>query len=69
MTEMKDTLGVNDILMRNSRGNFLLRVLITQSCPTLCNPMGGSLPDSSVHGILQGRILEWVGIPFSRGSS
>ena len=37
---------------------------ITQSCPTLCNPM-----DYTVHGILQARILEWVAFPFSRGSS
>ena len=36
---------------------------------TLCNPMDYSLPGSSVHGILQARILEWVVIPFSRGSS
>ena len=34
----------------------------------LCNPMDCSLPGSSVHGILQARILEWVAIPFSRGS-
>ena len=40
-----------------------------QSCPTLCNPMDCSLPGSSIHGILQARILEWVAIPFSRGSS
>ena len=40
-----------------------------QSCPTLCNPMDYSLPGSSVHGILQARILEWVAISFSRGSS
>ena len=39
-----------------------------QSCPTLCNPMDCSLPDSSVHGILQVRILEWVDISYSRGS-
>ena len=44
-------------------------VLVTQSCPTLCDPMGCSLPDSPVHGILQARILEWVAIPFSRVSS
>ena len=44
-------------------------VLVTQSCPTLCDPMDCSPPDSSVHGILQVRILEWVAIPFSRGSS
>ena len=37
-------------------------------CPTLCNPMGCSLPGSSVHGILQAGILEWGAIPFSRGT-
>ena len=40
-----------------------------QSCPTLCNPMDCSPRDSSVHGILQARILEWVTMPSSRGSS
>ena len=40
-----------------------------QSCLTLCNPMDCSPPGSSVHGILQVQILEWVAIPFSRGSS
>ena len=40
-----------------------------QSCLTLCNPMNCSLPGSSVHRILQARILEWVAIPFSSGSS
>ena len=35
----------------------------------LCDPMDSSLPGSSVHGILQARILEWVAIHFSRGSS
>ena len=44
-------------------------VLVAQSCPTLCNPMGCSLSGSSVHGILQTRILEWVLVPFSKGSS
>ena len=43
-------------------------VLVAQSCLTLCDPMGCSLPGSSVHGILQARILEWVAIPFFRGS-
>ena len=42
---------------------------VTQSCPTLCNPMDCSLPGSSLHGIFQTRILEWVAISFSRGSS
>ena len=40
-----------------------------QSCPTLCYPLDCSPPGSSVHGILQPRILKWVAIPFSRGSS
>ena len=39
-------------------------VKVTQSCPTLCNPM-----DYTIHGILQARILEWGAFPFSRGSS
>ena len=42
---------------------------VTQSCPTLCNPMDCSLPGSSVHGIFQARVLEWGAIAFSRGSS
>ena len=40
-----------------------------QSCPTLCDPVDCSLPGSSVCGILQARIPEWVAIPFSKGSS
>ena len=40
-----------------------------QSCLTLCDPMDCSLPSSSVHGILQARVLEWVAVPVSRGSS
>ena len=46
-----------------------VKVLVTYSCPTLCNTMDSSLPSSSVHGILQAKIMEWVAIPFSRGSS
>ena len=42
---------------------------VAQSCPTLCDPMDYSLTGSSVHGILQARILEWVATSFSRGSS
>ena len=42
---------------------------VTQLCPTLCNPMDGSLPGSAVHGIFQARILEWATISVSRGSS
>ena len=40
-----------------------------QLCPTLCDPMDYTPPGSSDHGILQARILEWVAISFSRGSS
>ena len=46
-----------------------VKVLVTQWCPTLCDPMDCSLPGSSVRGILQARILEWVAIFFSRESS
>ena len=46
-----------------------VKVLGAQSCPTLWNPMDCSSPGSSVHGILQARILEWVAIPFCRVSS
>ena len=46
-----------------------MKVLVAQSCPTLCDPMDCSPPGSSVHGILQARMLEWVAAPFSRGSS
>ncbi|XDA72855.1 hypothetical protein R6Z07F_003133 [Ovis aries] len=43
-------------------------MLVAQSCPAQCDPMGCNPPASSVHGILQARILEWVAIPFSKGS-
>ena len=39
---------------------------VAQSCPTLCDPMDCSLPGSSLHGILQARVLEWVAISFSK---
>ena len=42
---------------------------VAQSCPSLCDPINRSLPGSSVHGTFQARILEWVAISFSRGSS
>ena len=42
---------------------------VAQSCPTLCDPMDCSPPGSSAHEILQARILEWVAISFSKGSS
>ena len=42
---------------------------VSWSCPALCNPRDCSPPGSSIHGILQARVLEWVAIAFSRGSS
>ena len=48
-------------------GLHFVCVLVPQSCPTLCGPMDGSPPGSSVHGILQARILEWVALSFSMG--
>ena len=53
-----------DKKLNNSKIQY--EVLVAQTCLTLCNPMDCSPPDSSVHGILQARILEWVAIPFSR---
>ena len=49
--------------------NKLITLFDTQSCLTLCDPMGYSQPGSSVHGILQAGILEWVAFPISRGFS
>ena len=49
--------------------NFVVESEIAQSCPTLCDPMDCSLPGFSVHGIFLARVLEWVAISFSRGSS
>ena len=46
-----------------------MKVKISQLCLTFCDPKDYNLPGSSVHGILQARILEWVAITFSRGSS
>ena len=45
-----------------------MKELVAQLCSTLCNPMDRSPPGSSVHRILQAGILEWIYIPFSRGS-
>ena len=48
--------------------NMKVKVLVAQSCPTLCDAMDCSPSGPSVHGILPARILEWVAMPFSRGS-
>ena len=52
-----------------SRSSESVKVLVAQSGPTLCDSMDYKPPGSSVHGILQTRILEWVAISFSRASS
>ena len=48
---------------------YTLRCIVTKSCLPLCDPMNYSMPGSTVHGIFQARIMEWVAISFSRGSS
>ena len=74
----------NKLLQRENKLNMLQRLLPSshthlckkyvcakslQSCPTLCDPMDCSPPDSSVQGIIQAGILEWVAMSSSRGSS
>ena len=58
--------GLNEVIMSEWVSEW---VIVAQSCSTLCDPMNSSPPSSSVYGILQARILEWVAIFFSRGSS
>ena len=50
-------------------GTLKVKVLVGQSCPTLCHPMDCTPPASSVYEIFRARTLEWVAIPFSRGTS
>ena len=57
----------NSTIMRATQES--VKVSVAQPCPTLCNPMDRSPPGSSVHGLLQVRMLEWVAISFSRASS
>ena len=56
-------------ISKTIRHIWYVKVSVTQPHLTFCNPMDCSPPGSSVHGILQVRILEWVAIPFSRESS
>ena len=49
--------------------SWKVKAFVSQSCLTICNPIDCSPPGSSVHGILQARILQWFVMPFSRGSS
>ena len=61
--------GCNNLHSHQQCTKVKVKVLVTQSCPTLCEPVNCSPPGSSVYGILQARILEWVAMPFSRRSS
>ena len=63
-SKKKETNGISRV-----ENIIKMKLNIIQSCPTLCDPMDCNLPDSSIHEILQARILEWVAIPFSRGAS
>ena len=59
-------------LFKKKQSNSVVYVsgcMHVQSHPTLCDRVDSSLPSSSLHGILQARILEWVAISYSRGSS
>ena len=57
------------LVLLNGISGICTRAKSLQSCPALCDPIDCSPPRSSVHGILQARILEWVAIPSSRESS
>ena len=68
-SSVKITLRCIPILVPlGSSFNMCIACLVTQWCPTLW-PMDGSPPDSSVHRALQAQIVQWIAIPFSRGSS
>ena len=76
---MGECLNAFSIMLGETEGNSKISVLLNkytyaaaaakslQSCLTLCDPRDGSPPGSSVHGILQARVLEWGAIAFSKG--
>ena len=64
-----NSMDMNEQTLGDNEGQWSLCVKSLQSCHTLWDPMDGSLPGSSVNGILQARVLEWVTISSSRGSS
>ena len=72
-THILETCGIHNFLLKEEDVFFSVLAIkwcsVTQLCPILCNPTDCSPPGSSVHGILQARILEWVAISSSRGSS
>ena len=55
--------------LRLTTCSIAVATLVSQTCPSLCDPTNYSPLGSSVYGIFQARILEWIAIPFSRGSS
>ena len=63
------TKDVQDLYPDSYKIPLSVYVLVAQSCLTLCDPMDCSQPSSSIHGVLQARILKWVTILFSRGFS
>ena len=65
---LSDALGKCQFVVDTFKMSVCLLAKSFQSCPTLCDPMDCNPPGSSVHGILQLRILEWVAMPSSRGS-
>ena len=74
LTNLSRVTQLPEFKLANSRVALLttvkkMKVKVTQLCPILCNPMDGRLPGSYVCGISHARILEWIDIPFSRGSS
>ena len=74
LTNLSRVTQLPEFKLANSRVALLttvkkMKVKVTQLCPILCNPMDCSLPGSYVCGISHARILEWIDIPFSRGSS
>ena len=68
LNDGKDSDKYNGNGNRNTMEIVAVLCLVTQSCPTLCDPINCSLLGSSVHGISQTRILEWVAISLSRRS-
>ena len=64
-----DDIKIKRVCVINSEKASHRIVLVSQLCLTVCDPTDCSPPGSSVHGIFQARIVEWIAISFSRGSS
>ena len=60
---------INKFLLYSTGSYIQCVALVVQSCSALCDPVDCTLVGSSVHGILQARVLEWIAIPFSIGTS